>query len=223
MGARSTVSDSDLRSTSIPACAARWLACAVFRLASELSAAVLEIKPCRTSAALLSTWRWAISTCAFAASACSCAWRTRSAYSVDSTRAMTWPASTRSPSRTVRPCNSPGTRALTMAELTAFSAPLMGKPLVSSTTCAVARSMALSSITGSFTGADCACLVACRAAWPRQPSATTAIRASRTSAVFSQRLISSARAPPCRRACRAVSADRASAWPGNRAPAKSAR
>ena len=133
MGARSTVSASALRTTSTPACAARWLARADSRLASELSSAVREMKPWFTSAALLSYWRWAMSTCARAASACCWAWRRRSLYSVGSTRAITWPAFTASPSRTVRPCSSPGTRALTSAECTALSVPVIGTPVPSAT------------------------------------------------------------------------------------------
>jgi len=62
------------------------------KLLSEVSSAVLEMKPWSISALLLSHWRCAMSICALAESACSCACLRRACDSYGSTRAITWPA-----------------------------------------------------------------------------------------------------------------------------------
>ena len=67
---------------------------------------------------------------------------------------MTWPAWTQSPSRTVRPCSSPTTRALMTAEFTALSEPEIGRPWASSRVSARTTSVAASSTTvAAFCGA----------------------------------------------------------------------
>ena len=134
IGAFSVVSSSVLRATSAAAAAAWKLLRAPASVAAEVSSAVLEMKPFSINAWLLSNWRCAMSTWALAALAWSSAWRSRAWNSVDSIRAITWPAFTLSPSRTVRPCSSPGTRALTRADDTALSAPVTGRPISSSRT-----------------------------------------------------------------------------------------
>ena len=123
IGAINWVSARDLRASSAPASAACSVAWAPASPDTDDSSAVAEMKPCATSALLLLSWRWAMSSWARAAAACCSAWRRRQSNSVASSRPMAWPASTRSPSRTVRVCSSAATRALTKAPLTAFRLP----------------------------------------------------------------------------------------------------
>ena len=68
-GERKTVSLTALAATSTLDKAARCEACAAVKLATDVSSAVLEIKPCSTSALLLSNWRCAMAICALAESA----------------------------------------------------------------------------------------------------------------------------------------------------------
>ncbi len=166
MGERSTVSSNCLRITSTPANAALWLAWALARLALDESSAYFEIKPFSTRVPLLSKVRCAMSSCALADSACCCAWRSRAWESVASTRATTWPALTRSPSRRFRPCNSPATRALMKAELVALIVPEMARRWVSSRVCTCTRSAATSSITDSTLAAACSACCCWALRWP---------------------------------------------------------
>jgi hypothetical protein len=164
-------------------------------LKAEVSSAVLEMKPFSISARLLSNWRCAMSICTLAALAWSCAWRSRAWYSVGSMRATTWPALTASPSRTVSPCNSPGTRALTKAVVTALSAPVTGRPCSSSRICARVVSVAANSTTVTVFAAAAwawACCWALRADSTR--AARPATRRTTTAATihFHQRFMRSA-------------------------------
>ena len=163
MGLRSTVSASDLAAMSCAAWAARWLAWAAARLESEVSSAVLEMKPWATSAWLLASWRWAMATWAAAAWACCAACWVRAWYSVVSMRPSTWPACTASPSRTCNPLSSPATLALTAAVLAARSTPEMGTVCTSvrvraCTTSEVASSNTVGLRKASAASAACACL-----------------------------------------------------------------
>ena len=148
MGAINTASPRDLRAKSTPACAAIQVAWAPASLEIEVSSAVGEIKPWATSALLLVSWRWAMSSCARAAAACCSAWRRRSSNSVASSAPSTWPGRTLSPSRTSRRLISDPTRALTKALLTAFRLPDTSRPRVSRCGCTVSRSCAANSSVG---------------------------------------------------------------------------
>ena len=123
IGATSVPSARALRASSTAAIAARWLACAAASLDTEVSNPVGEMKPCATSARLFSSVRLAMSSCARADEAVCSAWRSRQSSSVVSSWPSTWPALTRSPSRTLRLRNSAATLALTSALFTAFSPP----------------------------------------------------------------------------------------------------
>ena len=83
---------SDLRAIATAACAAFRLARAASRPACEFCSAVAEMKPCCTSARLLSCWRCAMACCASLASACCSACCSRARASVASMRASSWPA-----------------------------------------------------------------------------------------------------------------------------------
>ena len=143
-GERSVVSASDLRAMSSAASAAWWVASALARLAVAVSSAVLEMKPWRTSAWLLSKVRLAMATCAWADSACRAVWRTRAWASVLSMRATTSPAFTGSPSRLVRPWISPAVFALMAAVSSASTEPDRATVWVRSMACTVTTSVGAS-------------------------------------------------------------------------------
>ena len=148
IGARNTPSSSDLRAMSTAACAARYSACALASADVDDSSAVLEIKPCSTSARLLSKLRCATSIWVLLDSACCWACCRRGPASLFSMRPMTCPAFTKSPSRTCRPCTSPATRAFTNAALLALIAPETGTPTASVWFCKVSTSAAASTVGG---------------------------------------------------------------------------
>ena len=198
IGAVKTVSDRDFLARSTPACAAIKLAIAPASLETEVSSAVGEMKPCATSALLLVSWRWAISSWARAAAACCSAWRRRKSNSVASSWPSTWPARTLSPSRTSRRLTSEPTRALTNALLIAFRLPDTSSPRVRLTRCRVSTSCAASSRVGAAAlAADaaaaapgapvCACLLPCI---QRAPKKTTINSASKGSNQRSQGFMS---------------------------------
>lgn len=176
-GARSSQSFTALRASS----AAAWAACSEARaplaLLVAVSSAVLEMKPWSTSARLLASVRSAISSWARAASAWSCAWRSRHWYSVSSRWPMSWPACTRSPSRTSRVLSSAATLALTRALLTALSPPDTGSVAASSARTARATSPGASSMAWA-TGLEVGAAVLPRLASSARPMAKASSRAA---------------------------------------------
>ena len=123
IGATRRVSRRALRASSTAASAACQLDCAAASFEIAVSSPVGEMKPCATSARLLSSARRAMSAWARAEAAVCSAWRRRQSTSVVSSSPITWPARTVSPSRTDRRRSSAATLALSNALFAAFSPP----------------------------------------------------------------------------------------------------
>ena len=183
IGATSVVSPRLLRASSTAASAACRLAWAPAALLDEVSSAVGEMKPWATSALLLVSWRWAMSSCARAAVACCSAWRRRQSNSVASSWPITWPAFTASPSRTLSVFSSAATLALTKAVFTAFRLPDTSSRRLSVVRSTVSRSCGANSSCGCGALAAVAAVAACvavRRASHCRPTSTTAASTSST-------------------------------------------
>ena len=177
------------------------------------------MKPCATSARLLTSARLAMSSCARDDAAVCSAWRTRHSSSVVSSWPMIWPALTASPSRTDSAFTSAATLALTIALLTALSPPETESVRVSSSGRTTIKSLLASSSAprSTATGVASACS-ALRATSARCTPKPRTSSASSGRLHFSQRFIgsfASSRAGPtlsCRSALQARAASDRVAW-----------